>query len=40
MKRGRFTEAQIIAVLCEHEVGAKIGELVRKQGISEAALYS
>jgi putative transposase len=36
MKRKRFTEEQII---CEHEAGAKAGELARKHGISEATLY-
>jgi putative transposase len=40
MKRGRFTEGQIIAVLREHEAGAKTGELARKHGISEATLYN
>jgi len=40
MKRGRFTEEQIIAVLREHEAGAKTGELARKQRISEATLYN
>jgi putative transposase len=37
---GRFTEEQIIAVLREHEAGAKPGELARKHGISEATLYN
>jgi len=40
MKRGRFTEEQIIAVLREHEAGAKSGELARRHGISEATLYN
>ena len=38
MKRKRFTEEQIIAVLREHEAGAKAGDLARKHGISEAQL--
>ena len=40
MKRTRFTEAQIIAVLKEHEAGMKTGDLARKHGISEATLYN
>jgi hypothetical protein len=36
MKRKRFTEEQIIAVLKEHELGTKTGDLCRKYGISEA----
>ena len=40
MKRDRFTEEQIIAILREHEVGAKTADLARKYGISEATLYN
>ena len=40
MKRKRFTEEQIIAVLKEHELGAKSSDLCRKHGISEATFYN
>ena len=40
MKRSRFTEKQIIAVLREHEAGAKVADLCRKHGMSEATLYN
>ena len=40
MKRARFTEEQIIAVLKEHEAGTKTADLARKHGVSEATLYN
>ena len=40
MKRIRFTEEQIIAVLREHEAGMKTADVARKHGISEATLYN
>ena len=39
MKRVRFTEEQIIAVLREQEAGAKTADLSRKHGVSET-LYN
>jgi putative transposase len=40
MKRARFTEEQIIAVLKGHETGVKTADLARKHGISEATFYN
>jgi len=40
MKRARFTEEQIIAILREHEAGAKTADVARKHGISAATLYN
>ncbi|WP_139020930.1 IS3 family transposase [Agrobacterium arsenijevicii] len=40
MKKQRFTEEQIIAVLKEQEAGAKVADLCRRHGISEATFYN
>ena len=40
MKRSRFTQEQIIAVLKEHQAGAAVADLCRKHGISEATFYT
>jgi putative transposase len=40
MKRSRFSEEQVIAILREHEAGLKTAELCRKRGISEATFYN
>ena len=40
MKKSRFSEEKIIAVLKQWEAGVKPAELVRKHGVSEATLYN
>lgn len=39
MKRGRFSEEQIIGILKEHQAGRKAVDLCRKHGISDATFY-
>lgn len=39
MKRKRFSEEQIIAILREHEAGVSTADLCRKHGMSSASFY-
>jgi putative transposase len=39
MKRSRFTEEQIIAILKEQEAGVPVADLCRKHGVSNASIY-
>ena len=39
MKRGRFSEEQIIGILREHEAGVSVSDLCRKHGVSDASIY-
>jgi len=39
MKRSRFTEEQIIAVLQEQEAGVPTADVCRKHGVSSATFY-
>jgi putative transposase len=40
MKRSRFTESQILAVLKEVDAGRAVGEVCRKHGISDQTYYN
>jgi putative transposase len=39
MKRKRYSEGQIIAILKENEAGVAVRDLVRKYGVSEQSIY-
>ena len=40
MKKTRFTETQIVAILKEVDAGIKVADICRKHGISDATYYN
>lgn len=39
MKTSKFTDSQILAILKQNETGAKVPDLCREHGISQATFY-
>jgi putative transposase len=40
MKKGRFSEAQIVAILQQQQSGQTVAQIVREHGLSEATFYA
>lgn len=40
MKKKRFTEAQIVSILHQQEVGKSVKDIAREHGISDATFYN
>jgi putative transposase len=40
VKKGRFSEEQIIGILKQHEARQRVPDLAREHGISEATIYT
>ena len=40
MKKGRFSEAQIVAILQQQASGQTVAQIVREHGLSEATFYT
>lgn len=40
MKKSRFSEAQIVAILQQQQSGQTVAHIVREHGISEATFYT
>jgi putative transposase len=40
MKKKRFTEAQIVSILHQQEVGKSVKDISRENGISDATFYN
>jgi putative transposase len=39
MKKSRYTDSQILAILKQDEAGTKVADLCRERGMSEATFY-